>query len=320
LNYARNAAIVRGVVWNELGLRLNSMTLAEDTASELLRGIRHPNPAVRLKSAKGLAKLAHPSPEAFPILLGATDDPERGVREASVQALGIYGQEVLPTLTKLLAHPDKYVRRNAVWAIGKFGPAARFSQAALCNALNDADPRTSAGAAQALGSMGHVAGSAVPALVEAMRGTNVVLCRLASKALSQIGAPALDSLVENLRHADPFVRAEAALALGWMGPAAQEAASELVQLVEAYRPKVLPRQPVPNYADHSGMVTPSAPPSTNPQSSIETARLNGIQALGRIGSGAAAALAMLKEIEGFEGEPFRAMAALAILEIESEGQ
>ena len=291
------------------------MTPADDRPTELLRGIRHSNPTVRIRAARGLAKLATPLPEAFPILRAAVNDPEQGVREAAIQALGSYGQDVLPTLVELLGHPDKYVRRNAVWAIGKFGPVARFAISALCNALRDADSRTAGGAAQTLGNMGEVAGPAVPALIEAMRGTNVVLCRLASKALSQIGGPALEALMANLRHSDPFVRAEAALAVGWMGPAGAEALSDLVQLVEAYRPKARFRQAAPIYAGQSGTVTPPAPPSTAPQSSEETARLNGIQALGRIGDGAA--LGLLKEIASSEEEPYRAAATLAIRQIES---
>lgn len=296
------------------------MTLADDTVAGLLRGIRHPNPAARIRAARGFSKLPNPSAEAFPLLLSAVDDPEQGVREASVQALGAYGQAALPTLAEFLNHPDKYVRRNAVWAIGKFGPAARFAISPLCNALRDADPRTAAGAAQALGGMGAVAGPAVPALIEAMRGTNVVLCRLASKALSQIGAPALEPLMANLRHHDPFVRAEVALALGWMGPLAREAVSELVQLIETYRPKVTAGRPAEyRPAGSGGSITPPAMLAAGAQSSEEAARVNGIQALGRIGADATSALGLLREIAGKEAEPYRGAAASAIREIGPDG-
>lgn len=293
------------------------MTPADDLATDFLRGLRHASPSVRIKAARALAKFSTPVPQAFRLLIAAVNDPEQGVREASIQALGSYGQDVLPTLIEFLQHPDKYVRRNAVWAIGKFGPTARAAITALCISLKDADSRTAGGSAQALGNMGEVAGPAVPALVEAMRGTNVVLCRLASKALSQIGLPALEALMTNLRHHDPFVRAEAALAVGWMGPIAEEAVSEIVQLIEAYRPKASRRPAPASFADHSGTVTPPAPPSASPQSSEETARLNGIQALGRIGAGAGSALPLLKEIANTEEDPYRAAAAFAIRQIES---
>ncbi len=290
------------------------MTPADDMATDFLRGLRNASPAVRIKAARALAKLSTPIPQAFPLLMAAVSDPEQSVREASIQALGSYGPEVLPTLIGFLQHSDKYVRRNAVWAIGKFGPVARSAISALCNSLRDADSRTAAGSAQALGYMGEVAGPAVPALIEAMRGTNVVLCRLASKALSQIGLPALEGLMANLRHSDPFVRAEAALAVGWMGPIAGDAVSEIVQLVEAYRPKARSRPAPAMQEGHSGIVTPPAPPSVAPQSSEETARLNGIQALGRIGAGSV--LPLLNEIANTEEDPYRTAATLAIRQIE----
>ena len=289
------------------------MIPVDEAVDDCVRGICHASAAVRIRAARALAKLAAPPREAFALLVAAANDPERGVREASVQALGAYGSRALPTLAEFLEHPDKYVRRNAVWAIGKFGPAGRIAIPRLCNALRDGDPRTAAGAAQALGSMGAVAGPAVPALVDAMRGTNVVLCRLAAKSLSQIGAPALEPLMANLRHHDPFVRAEAALALGWMGEPAEVAASELVQLVEAYRPKVLSRAHPVFSAGASGCITPPALTSTAPQTSEETARVNAIQALGRIG--AASALGLLREIAGVEAEPYRTAAEQALAAI-----
>jgi HEAT repeat protein len=104
-------------------------------------------------------------------------------------------------------------------------PLARPVLGELCKALKDADPRTASGAAQALGNMGADGAEAVLPLAEAMRGTNIVLCRLAAKALSQIGRPALPTLITHLRHHDPFVRGEAALAVGWIGPAAAAAAT-----------------------------------------------------------------------------------------------
>src|SRR6185312_1843694 len=112
-------------------------------------------------------------------------------------------------------HSDKYVRRQAVWALGRLGPLARPVLTDLCRSLKDADPRTASGAAQALGCLGTDGAAAVPPLAEAMRGTNIVLCRMAAKALSQIGPPALATLVAHLQHADPFVRGGSALALGW---------------------------------------------------------------------------------------------------------
>src|SRR5207237_5448832 len=136
--------------------------------------------------------------------------------------------------------PAKSAPRNAVWGLAKLGPLAKAVLPDLCHALQDPDPRTASGAAQALGSMGAEGAEAVPALAEAMRGTNIVLCRLAAKALSQIGRPALPTLITHLRHHDPFVRGEAAVALGWMGPAAAPAVPHLVEVLRA-KPAARPR-------------------------------------------------------------------------------
>ena len=115
------------------------MAPADESVSELLRGLRHISPVVRVKAARGLVKFNTPPREAFAVLLKAVDDPEQTVREASIQALATYGQLALPSLAEFLTHPDKYVRRNAVWAIGKLGPAARTVLSDLCIALLDAE-------------------------------------------------------------------------------------------------------------------------------------------------------------------------------------
>jgi len=164
-----------------------------------------------------LGKLGWLARDALPLLMKATDDADAGVREAAAGSMAPMGPEAVPHLVRLLTHEDKYVRRNAVWGLGKLGPLARTALPDLCDALRDPDPRTASGAAQSIGQMGADAADAVPALTEAMRGTNIVLCRLAAKALSQIGRPALTALVAHVKHRDPFVRGEAALALGWMG-------------------------------------------------------------------------------------------------------
>jgi HEAT repeat protein len=188
--------------------------IADDPFPELVRQLRHPTASSRTKAARSLGRLGWLAREALPALAAATADPDKHVREAAAVAVGQMGPDAVPQLTQLLRHEDKYVRRQAVWALGKLGPLAAPALPALVVALTDSDPRTASGAAQALGSMGPDAAEAVPALTEAMRGTNIVLCRLAAKALSQIGRPALPQLLAHLRHRDPFVRGEAALALG----------------------------------------------------------------------------------------------------------
>lgn len=286
------------------------MTSTDDPLPELLRALRSRLPENRLRAAKDLGRLGWLAREALPALVGVLRDDEAKVREAAAQAVGQMGPEALPALTGMLTHTDKYVRRNAVWALGRLGPVARPALSALCRGLIDPDPRTASGAAQALGNMGAAGAEAVGPLAEAMRGTNIVLCRLAAKALSQIGPPALATLITHLQHTDPFVRGESALALGWMGPAARSAVSFLAQTVRGRGshslrdtpppPGSLDREAYTAHADdedgrHSGAVTPVVPPSTVDESSPEeTCRVYAAQALGRMGPAAAAAVADLR--------------------------
>jgi HEAT repeat protein len=214
----------------------------------------------------------------------------------------------------MLSHEDKYVRRHAVWGLGKLGPLAKPALADLCAALRDPDPRTASGAAQALGNTGAEAADAIPALTEAMRGTNIVLCRLAAKALSQIGRPALAALIAHLKHRDPFVRGESALALGWMGPAAAAAVPTLIEALRCSQPATT--RPVPVPAPSGGTRTPATPvtppSSAHANSPDETSRVYAAQALGRIGPTAAAAIPILTQALMDPNEQVRQSAELAL--------
>jgi HEAT repeat protein len=311
--------------------QLPHSAVADDPLPELLRGLKGAAAGDRLRAAKDLARLGWLAREAMPALIESLDDDDGKVRETCAQAIGNMGADVLPTLAGMLTHHDKYVRRNAVWAIGKLGPLARPVLGELCAGLKNADPRTASGAAQALGNIGADAAEAVPALAEAMRGTNIVLCRLAAKALSQIGSPALSTLITHLQHSDPFVRGESAMAIGWMGPLARAAVPFLTELVRAQRPNPA-RTPPPAasplapakelggsgvwFAD-SDTITPAQTPALEPGSTEESCRAYAAQALGRIGRAAASALPDLHDAAQSGSGPVRSMAQQAIRLIEA---
>lgn len=302
--------------------RTNGMTTADDPLPALVAALQSADPAERLKAAKCLGRLGWLARDALPALVGALADEEPKVRETAAQAIGGMGPDALPALLDILRHDDKYVRRHAVWALGKLGPLARPAITDLCAALNDPDPRTASGAAQALGSMGADGAEAVPALAEAMRGTNIVLCRLAAKALSQIGAPALATLIAHLQHADPFVRGESALALGWVGAPARAAVPFLAKVLRG-GDTGLTRTPVPldttppppALVPNSATITPPQLPDTPEQSAEVSCRVFAAQALGRIGPAAAGALPDLQDAAAYGPDPVRQAAAQAVRQI-----
>jgi HEAT repeat protein len=234
------------------------------------------------------------------------------------------GPDALPTLIGMLDHHDKYVRRHAVWAMGKLGPLARPALHDLCRALKDSDPRTASGAAQALGSMGTDGADSVPSLAEAMRGTNIVLCRLASKALSQIGPPALATLIAHLQHADPFVRGESALAIGWIGVAARSAVPFLARIIRGPEPALL-CTPTPPSLTPTALPVPGSATLTPQQieegaglSADVNCRIFAAQALGRIGPAASGALSDLREAANYGPDAVRQAALQAIRLIQGQ--
>jgi len=294
------------------------MANADDPLPDLIRSLRSPMPDSRARAARSLGRLGWLAKDSLPLLVSALCDADASVREAAAQAIGQMGPEALPHLVRMLGHDDKYVRRNSVWAIGKLGQLAKSAIGDLCTALRDADPRTAAGAAQALGNMGTDASDAIPSLTEAMRGTNIVLCRLAAKALSQIGRPALPALISHLRHRDPFVRGEAALALGWMGPTAAAAVPSLIDTLRVAGRPVAVHESVPAGPDSRTPATPVTSPQSNPAPD-ELCRAYAAQALGRIGSAASGAAAVLSQAVADPNEHVSQSARTALKLIQAKG-
>ena len=308
-------------------LKFDTMTTTtEDPLPALIRTLRSRTAADRIRAAKDLGRLGSLARESLPTLVGLLRDDDAKVREAAAHAVGQMGSGALAALSGMLTHSDKYVRRNAVWAMGKLGRHAQPALAAICRALKDQDPRTASGAAQAIGIMGEAGADAIPALTEAMRGTNIVLCRLAAKALSQIGVPAVSTLVTHLQHADPFVRGEAALAIGWLGPAAKAAVPYLTQVVRGRESRSMRDTPPPsgklsrisvNAIDEPENPTPIANPVSDISSPEEVCRVFAAQALGRMGSAATAAVPELKIAARTGPEALRKAAAQALGQIAS---
>ena len=299
-----------------------SATTTADPLPTLVCALRSPDPAYRLRAAKDLGRLGWLARDATPSLVGAIDDEDPKVREAAAHAIGGMGPESLPTLVTMLGHADKYVRRHAVWALGKLGPLARPALSDLCQSLKDGDPRTASGAAQALGNLGTDGADSVGSLAEAMRGTNIVLCRLASKALSQIGSPALATLIAHVQHADPFVRGESALAIGWMGAPARSAVPFLTRILRGSG-VALTRTPPPTFtftttevSAESGTLTPRQMTGSEGPSTEMNCRVFAAQALGRIGPPAVGAIVELREAARQASEPLRKAAQQAVRQIQ----
>ena len=294
------------------------MTTVNESLPELIEQCRHRFPATRLRAIKALGKLGSEAASALPALSIVLDDADAKVREAAAASIGQLGPAALASLGSMLSHPDKYIRRHSVWALAKLGPHAVPLRHRLCLALKDEDPRTASGAAQALGALGELGADSISALAEAMRGSNIVLCRLAAKALSQIGRPSLPTLVSHLRHHDPFVRGESAVALGWMGPKAAVAVPMLLDVLRSSSPVSAQPLGVPIPGIAGTPPTGVAPKPGDAPSSVDAARANAAQALGRIGPAAASAIPLLTVALGDPVDAVRLAAELSLRQVREE--
>jgi HEAT repeat protein len=137
-------------------------------------------------------------------------DPIEERRLSIYRQLVDLGDQALPALSRGLADPDVQVRRNVALFLGVTGSTWGSSIAghldtstclpALTTALQDTDERVRGLAAQAVGSIGPKAASAVPALVELLKSPDEGSRNTACIGLGDIG-PAARAALPALRDA-----------------------------------------------------------------------------------------------------------------------
>ncbi len=125
--------------------------------------------------------------------------------------------------TKELDRPDEAARRNAAFALGKFGKKGLAAVPALTKHLKgDTSAKVREAAAVALGEVGKENGGAdlQAPLVQALKDENYLVRRSAAFALGSLGLEAesvRDALSAALKDARPEVRQNVAWALGKIG-------------------------------------------------------------------------------------------------------
>ena len=208
--------------------------------NELPDGIDFRLGMLALEAQVGRGSQAGPGIES---VVGALKDQNFLVRRAAALVLARAaldwakdGPEVrlaVPALTEMLGDEDSDVRAWAALALARVGPAAAASVPGLIEALND----EAAGARQlvvfALGEMGPAARAAVSALLPLSRGGGP-LAGHAAWAICAIDPQAnvlVPALVQSLRHEEPRVRREAALAAARLGARAEAAVPALCHML-----------------------------------------------------------------------------------------
>ena len=134
-------------------------------------------------------------------------------------------------LIRVLKDKDEIARRGAAQDLGKLGPDAKGAAAALADVLTkDKDAFVRRFAAQSLGQIGpEVAKDAVPALSKAVKtDTHKEVIQASIEALGQMGGTAVPALKEAMKSSELTVQYQAAKAIGQIGPDAKDAVKTLI--------------------------------------------------------------------------------------------
>ena len=175
-----------------------------DEIPDLKRKLQDADATVRAESAADLGSLGAEAAGAADDLAKLLDDPRPVARTAAAAALlRIKSREAraLDVLARGLVDQDEAVRREAARAVGLAGPAAAPLAQKLGALLTDPDVRTRRAALQAIAALGPSAAGTLDAVM-----------------------PLLDR---------PETAADAADALGRMGPAARPAVKRLAKMLAA---------------------------------------------------------------------------------------
>jgi HEAT repeat protein len=167
---------------------------------------------IRRSAAFALGKIGFASVQAVPKLTKLLKDKNAGVREAAASALGDVGltgwEGTLPGLIEVLAHDsDTLVKAGAAMALGKLGHQAAANENEATDTIREALEKALADAQPSV-----------------RQNAAWALGRLGAKK----GAAAVPALSRALEDADPLVRRDAAAALRELGPGAHAAVAPLL--------------------------------------------------------------------------------------------
>lgn len=202
----------------------------EDRTDDLQRALRaalHEDPNVRQEAALRLGTLAGPDTAGELVAL-LVSEPDLGVRETLTWAVVRQADAALPHLLAAL-EGEEPSRVQVLHALSKIQDPTAVAR--ILPLADDPDPAVAAKAWWALGRTGVP--EAVPALMAHLGDPDEARRHELTRALEQLGAPAVDALADRLRTGDPVERRHAAEVLMVVGdPDARPAVDALVHAVE----------------------------------------------------------------------------------------
>lgn len=164
------------------------------------------------------------------------NSPVKPLREEAAAALRQLGTIAVPELLKKLRAEASIPRKVRLW-LASWLPT-RAGRALTKDLQRISFPNVHSMAANGLRALGTNATAAVPALLKAMRSSDLQLTWDAAAALVAIGKPAVPGLIPLLEEKNSHVRHAATYALGEIGPPALPALSALIRRLGDENPNV----------------------------------------------------------------------------------
>ncbi len=263
------------------------------------------------------------------LLLKALDDEVPDIRAFAAEMIGQFGDEAkhaIPRLLEQAGDQGMTVELKGVWvsvskALSAIGPAALQP---MLDAIPESDRITYYAITGAIGESGDQAKSAAPVLIERLRNGPENRRWATMFALSKLGeaaAPAIPDLIKQLDHENFNMQVIACRALAVHGPAAKPAVPKLLQLID---------DGILSARTHAAMCLGAIGPiegvdsvgilSKMAQEKNAFSQERAMIALGRLGSVARPAIALINELieeEDFSPKP-EAAKALWLVTGESE--
>ena len=245
--------------------------LQTQSVESIIEGIQSEDKNIRRAAVQSLAETKAPSDEVQPKLIAAIEAADQELISDVIRALSAMGAEAVPRVTRGLSNPklrgyaavilgnigadakaavpelttaldvddDPEFRREVLFTLGQIGPPSAPAVKKMINILQtDDNERVVAAACYALRNIGPAASEAGPALVGVYNDGTEFQRMVAIWALLKV-RPGHDSvekraiplLTKGLSSDRAEVRAEAAQALGQIGPKSASALPELKKLL-----------------------------------------------------------------------------------------
>jgi HEAT repeat protein len=205
--------------------------------NRLRQQLKDPDPKERLQGSYALVEMARDLNKSILDLINLLRDPQKEVRAAVAEAVGLLGAEARIAYPSLVesnrADNDETVRAKAQEAMKRVGAPTATDMPTMLETFNDRklSKQLRANAALALGMIGADARLAAPSLEEGLKDPEAIVRVSCAQALwLLVGKQAegtVDVLIATLKDFDPVVRARAAYALFRMRGDAKDAAGQL---------------------------------------------------------------------------------------------